>query len=105
MLIIRITTEANMSRMHNPPHPGAVLREWLSEGMTVTDAAAALHVARVTLSKILNGSAGISADMALRLSKWLGTSPDLWLGLQTQFDLWQASKKPLPKIEPLPKAA
>jgi len=61
--------------------------------MTVTDASAALYVARVTLSKILNGSAGISADMALRLAQWLGTSPDLWLELQTQFDLWQASKQ------------
>jgi len=71
--------------------------------MTVTDAAGALHVARVTLSKILNGSAGISAEMALRLSQWLGTSPDLWLGLQTQFDLWQASKQKRPVIEPLRK--
>jgi len=94
-----------MSRMHNPPHPGAVLREWLPEGMTVTDAAAALQVARVTLSKILNGSAGISADMALRLAQWLGTSPDLWLGLQTQYDLWQAGKQKRPVIEPVRKAA
>ncbi len=94
-----------MSRMHNPPHPGAVLREWLPEGMTVTDAAVALQVARVTLSKILNGSAGISADMALRLAQWLGTSPDLWLGLQTQYDLWQAGKLKRPMIEPLRKAA
>lgn len=94
-----------MSRMHNPPHPGAVLREWLPEGMTVTDAAAALHVARVTLSKILNGSAGISADMALRLSKWFGTSPEMWLGLQTQYDLWQAESREQPVIEPLRKAA
>lgn len=94
-----------MSRMHNPPHPGAVLREWLPEGMTVTDAAAALHIARVTLSKILNGSAGISADMALRLSKWFGTSPDMWLGLQTQYDLWQAESREQPVIEPLRKAA
>ena len=94
-----------MSRMHNPPHPGAVLREWLPEGITVTDAAAALHIARVTLSKILNGSAGISADMALRLSKWFGTSPDMWLGLQTQYDLWQAESKEQPVIEPLRKAA
>jgi antitoxin HigA-1 len=93
-----------MSRMHNPPHPGAVLREWLPEGMTVTDAAAALHIARVTLSKILNGSAGISADMALRLSKWFGTSPDMWLGLQTQYDLWQAESREQPVIEPLRKA-
>jgi antitoxin HigA-1 len=94
-----------MSRMHNPPHPGAVLREWLPEGMTVTDAAASLHVARVTLSKILNGSAGISADMALRLVQWLGTSPDVWLGLQTQYDLWQAEQRQRPNIEPMRKAA
>lgn len=94
-----------MSRMHNPPHPGAVLREWLPEGMTVTDAAAALQVARVTLSKILNGSAGISADMALRLAQWLGTSPDMWLGLQTQYDLWQAEQRKRPAIEPMRKVA
>lgn len=73
--------------------------------MTVTDAAAALHVARVTLGKILNGSAGISADMALRLAQWLGTFPDLWLGLQTQFDLWQAGKQERPAIEPVRKVA
>ena len=73
--------------------------------MTVTDAAAALQIARVTLSKILNGSAGISADMALRLSQWLGTSPDLWLGLQTQYDLWQAEQRQRPLIEPMRKAA
>ncbi len=94
----------SMSRMHNPPHPGPVLREWLPEGMTVTDAAAALAVARVTLSKIVNGSAGISADMALRLSQWLGTSPDMWLGLQTQYALWQAGKQKRPAIEPVQKA-
>jgi antitoxin HigA-1 len=94
-----------MSRMHNPSHPGAVLREWLPEEMTVTDAAASLKVARVTLSKILNGNAGISADMAIRLSQWLGTSPDVWLGMQTQFDLWQAEKKKRPTIAPMRKAA
>ena len=71
-----------MSRMHNPPHPGEVLREWLPEGMTVTQAAEALGLSRVMLSKILNGRAGVTADMALRLSKWLGTSPDLWIGMQ-----------------------
>jgi antitoxin HigA-1 len=80
-----------MIRMRNPPHPGEVLREWIPVGMTVTEAASALYVARVTLSKILNGNAGISAEMALRLAKWLGTSPDLWMGLQTQYDLWQKS--------------
>jgi addiction module HigA family antidote len=91
--------------MHNPPHPGAVLREWLPAEMTVTDAAASLNVARVTLSKILNGNAGISADMALRLSQWLGTSPDMWMGLQMQFDLWQAGTQKRPAIAPMRKAA
>jgi antitoxin HigA-1 len=94
-----------MSRMHTPPHPGTILREWVPEGMSVTDAAGSLHVARVTLSKILNGNAGISADMAIRLSRWLGTSPDLWMGLQAQFDLWQAEKRKQPKIRPLLKQA
>ena len=93
-----------MSRMHNPPHPGEVLREWMSE-LTVTEAAEALQVSRVTLSKILNGKGGITADMALRLSQWLGTSPDLWLGLQNQFDLWQASQVERPAIKPLERMA
>lgn len=83
-----------MTRMHNPPHPGTVLREWIPEGLSVTQAAADLHVSRVSLSKILNGKAGISADMAIRLSRWLGTSPDLWIGMQAQYDdLWQAQTR------------
>lgn len=95
-----------MSRMHHPPHPGQVLREWIPEDMTVTQAAACILVARVTLSKVLNGSAGISAEMALRLAKWLDTSPDLWLGLQSQYDLWLAQKNAkISKIVPLKKAA
>jgi addiction module HigA family antidote len=75
-------------RIYNPPHPGEVLREWLGD-LTVTEARDALQVSRVTLSKILNGKVGISADMALRLSQWLGTSPDFWLGMQNQYGLWQ----------------
>lgn len=94
-----------MTRMHNPPHPGTVLREWIPEGLSVTQAAADLHVSRVSLSKILNGKAGISADMAIRLSRWLGTSPDLWIGMQAQYDLWQAQKRKQPKILPLQKEA
>ena len=90
-----------MSRMHNPAHPGEVLRDWLPEQMTVTEAAKELLVSRVTLSKVLNGKAGITAAMALRLSAWLGTSPDMWLGMQTQWDLWQAKKQPRPNIKPL----
>lgn len=94
-----------MSRMHNPAHPGEVLREWLPEGMTVTSAAKELQVSRVTLSKVLNCNGGVTAQMALRLSAWLGTSPDLWLGMQTQWDLWQAEQQPSPKIKPLERLA
>ncbi|MEQ1635444.1 MAG: HigA family addiction module antitoxin [Methylococcales bacterium] len=86
-----------MSRMHNPAHPGEVLREWLPEDMTVTQAAKELQISRVTLSKVLNGKAG----MALRLADSLNTSPDVWLGMQTQWDLWQAEQQPRPIIKPL----
>ncbi len=81
-----------MSKMHNPAHPGEILREWLPEEMTVTQAAKELQISRVTLSKVLNGKAGITATMALRLSAWLGTTPDVWLGVQTQWDLWLAKQ-------------
>jgi antitoxin HigA-1 len=84
-------------RMFNPPHPGEVLRQYLGD-ISVTDAAEHLGVTRVALSRILNGSAGISADMALRLSDALGTTPDLWSGMQAQYDLWMASKKKRKKI-------
>jgi addiction module HigA family antidote len=94
----------NMRQMYNPAHPGSVLREWLGE-MQVSAAAARLHVSRVTLSRILNGKAGISAEMSLRLSDALGTSPTLWIDLQTQYDLWQASRKRRPKIELFKKVA
>ncbi|CAM4379507.1 HigA family addiction module antidote protein [Bordetella tumbae] len=76
-------------RMFNPPHPGEVLREYLGD-LSVTDAAAHLQITRAALSRILNGHAAISADMALRLSQALGTSAELWLGMQAQYDLWQA---------------
>ena len=94
-----------MGRMHNPAHPGEVLREWLPDGMTVTQAAKDLQVSRVTLSKVLNGKAGVTAGMALRLSAWLGTSPDVWLGMQTQYDLWQAEQEPQPNIKPMERLA
>ncbi len=94
-----------MSRMYNPSHPGEVLREWIPENMTVTKAAEQLQVSRVMLSKILNGKAGVSADMAIRLSAWLKTTPDVWVGMQSQWDLWQAEQKPQPKIQPLEQIA
>ena len=90
-----------MSMMHNPAHPGEVLREWIPQGMTVTEAANALKINRVTLSKLLNGKASATANIALRLAAWLGTSPELWIGMQSQWDLWQAQRQPRPKIEPL----
>lgn len=82
------------SRMHNPPHPGEVLRELCLEplGVSVTGAAEALGVSRKTLSAILNGRAGISPEMALRLSIAFDTSPESWLNQQTQYDLWRASQ-------------
>lgn len=93
-----------MATMHNPPHPGEVLREWLGD-MSVTDAAQRLGIARATLSRVLNGSSGISADMALRLQAALGTSPEMWMGLQDDYELWLASKTKRPRIAPFPLAA
>ena len=78
--------------MHNPPHPGEVLRELCLEplDLTITEAADALGVSRKTLSAILNGRAGISPEMALRLSIAFDTTPESWLQQQTQYDLWVA---------------
>ncbi|MEM7362806.1 MAG: HigA family addiction module antitoxin [Pseudomonadota bacterium] len=80
--------------MYNPPHPGEVLRELCLEpiGITVTDAAVALGVSRKTLSAILNGRAGISPEMAIRLAKAFDTTPESWLNQQMQYDLWQAQQ-------------
>lgn len=80
-----------MYRMHNPAHPGEVLREYLGD-MTVTDAAAHLGVTRAALSRILNGANGVSADMALRLQAALGTSAEMWVSMQAKYELWKASK-------------
>jgi antitoxin HigA-1 len=90
--------------MHNPPHPGKVLREYLGE-MEVSGAAAHLKVSRTTLSRVLNGRAGISADMSLRLSDALGTHQAFWLGLQMDYDLWHASRKRRPQVQPFHQAA
>jgi addiction module HigA family antidote len=94
-----------MSKMHNPAHPGEVLREWLPAGMSVTQAADALQINRVTLSNLLHGRGNVTANIALRLSQWLGTSPELWINMQTQFDLWLERQRPRPTIKPLARAA
>jgi addiction module HigA family antidote len=82
-------------QMHNPPHPGEVIRGLCLEplDLSVTAAAEALGVTRKTLSAILNGRAGISPEMALRLSIAFDTSPESWLNQQSQYDLWMAKKK------------
>lgn len=81
--------------MHNPPHPGEIIREFCIDPMhlSVTDAAKALGVTRKTLSSLLNGRSGISPEMALRLSLVFGRSAESWMKLQLQYDLWQAEKK------------
>ena len=80
--------------MHNPPHPGEILRGLCLEplNLSVTDAATALGVSRKTLSAILNGRAGISPEMAVRLSIAFKTSAESWLNQQVQHDLWRAEK-------------
>lgn len=90
-----------MSRMFNPPHPGEVLQEYMPESVSVTAAAQKLGVSRQALSAILNGRAGISAEMAMRLSKALGTSPELWLEMQMQHALWQAKQHPPKGVQKL----
>jgi len=82
-------------RMHNPPHPGEVIKGLIIEplGLTVTEAAKALGVSRKTLSAILNHRSGISPEMAVRLSIALGTSSEVWLNHQTQYDLWHAEQR------------
>lgn len=94
-----------MNKMFNPAHPGEVLKEYIPENITVGDAAKTLDVSRLTLSKILNAHSGISANMAIRLAKWLDTTPDYWLNMQTQWELAQAQKEPMPKIKPLNRLA
>ena len=81
-------------RMYNPPHPGEVIRELCLDplGISVTRAARALGVSRKTLSAILNGRAGISPEMALRLAKAFGTSAESWLNQQVHYDLWTAER-------------
>ena len=81
-------------KMKNPPHPGRIVRQECIEplGLTVTAAARALGVTRQALNNLVNLKAGISPEMAIRLSKAFGSSPDLWLGLQIDYDLAQVEK-------------
>jgi antitoxin HigA-1 len=94
-------------RMHNPPHPGEILKEdVLPElGLTVGEFAAHLGVSRPHLSKVLNQRASITAEMDLRISESLGQPPGLWLRMQASYDLWVAEQKPREHVMPLRVAA
>ena len=97
---------SELGRMHNPPHPGEVLKElWLDElNLNITDTAKALDVSRVAVSEIVNGRRNISPTMAYRLSKAFKTSPEVWINLQTTYDLWKAGRESetfLKSVQPL----
>ena len=96
-----------MTEMFNPPHPGETLKEDVlpALGLTVTQAAEQLGVARVTLSRVVNGHAAVSADMAIRLAQWLGGGAEKWLRLQLQYDLWHAKKNSKISVKPAQKIA
>ena len=84
--------------MHDPSHPGEILREYLPPGMSVSEAANRLKVTRQALSALLNGRSDMSVEMALRLEAALGVKADFWLKLQLQRDLWDARKRPTPHV-------
>jgi addiction module HigA family antidote len=97
-----------MAIMHNPLHPGEIVKDELIDatGMSVTEAAARLGVSRTALSRLLNGHAGISPEMAVRLSKLFNTSIEMWINLQAQYDTWVISQTAHKiKVKPLDKAA
>ena len=81
--------------MHNPPHPGGIVKRQCLEplGLTVTRAAEGLGVTRQTLSELVNERTGVSVEMAIRLSKAFGSTPETWLGMQMAYDLWQARER------------
>ena len=83
-----------MGRMKNPPHPGRIIRQECIEplGLTITEAAARLGVTRQALNNVINGKAGVSPEMSIRLSKAFGSKPDVWLGLQMEYDLAEAER-------------
>lgn len=94
-----------MSQIFNPPHPGETLREDILPALqlNVTQAAEQLGVTRAALSRVLNGRAAISPEMALRLEAWLGVEnggrADLWIAEQAAYDLWKARKAGMPKVK------
>jgi addiction module HigA family antidote len=81
--------------MHDPPHPGEIVKELCLEpfGLSVTDAAKGLGVTRKALSELLNGHTGVSPEMAIRLEQAFGSTTERWLKMQLEYDLWQAKQR------------
>ena len=96
-----------MKKIHNPPHPGLMIKEDIlpALGISVTEAAESLGVTRAAFSRVINGKTAISPEMAIRIEKWLGIknggSADIWLNQQATYDLWQARKQRAPKVRPV----
>ena len=88
-------TKNTPKRIHNPAHPGEVIRATCLEplGLSVTAAAKGLGVTRKALSELLNGHSGVSAEMAIRLEKAFGSTAETWLRMQLQYDLWHAEQR------------
>jgi addiction module HigA family antidote len=89
-----------MTRMYSPPHPGEVRNDPVLNEMSVTEFAKRLGVLRVALSRVVNGRAAVSAELAIRLAAALGGSAESWLQMQGAYDLWHAQKKERPTITP-----
>lgn len=90
-----------MSQMRDPPHPGEILEDTVLREMSVTELAKRLSVSRVALSRVVNGRAAVSAELAIRLAAALGGSAETWMRMQVTYDLWHAQKKKRPKIRPI----
>jgi len=85
-------------KMFNPPHPGEILKELYIEplGISITEFALKIGVRRATASDLINGKSALTTKMAIKLAKAFNTSPDMWLGLQMQFDIWTEEQKYIP---------
>ncbi|GAB3458638.1 HigA family addiction module antitoxin [Massilia terrae] len=92
-----------MGRMYDPAHPGEILKEDVLPGLglTVTEAAAQLGVSRVALSRVINGRAAISPELAIRLAQWLGGNAESWLQMQLRHDLWNAERNSSANVTPV----
>ena len=108
--MIKSFEHSTMTTMFNPPHPGEMLREDIlpALGLTVTEAAALLGVTRAALSRVLNGRAAVSPEMALRIEGWLGVEnggrADVWIAQQAAYDLWKARAAGAPAVQRAPVA-